>query len=110
MLAIGLAALAGAGVLVRQRSAADAAAGKQAADIAHALEENVAGVKTALGQEVDQAADIPQLRSALANRADPVTFQDLFQHEDWWDPYRNRAAAIVARADPVGTHHIHPAA
>jgi hypothetical protein len=108
LLAIGLAALAGTGVLVRQRSAADDAARRQAADIAHALEETVAGVKTSLNQEVEQAADIPQLRSALVNRADPVTFQDLFQHEDWWDPYRNRAAAIVVGDDVIVTQQIDP--
>ena len=109
LVAIGLAALAGTGVLVRQRSEADAAAGKQAADIAHALEETVTGVKASLSQEVEQAADIPQLRSALANRADPVTFQDLFQHEDWWDPYRNRAAAIVVGDDVIVTQQLDPA-
>ena len=108
LLAFGLAALAGAGLLIRQRSASDAGASKQAAEIARALEGNVAGLKAALSQEVEQAGDIPQIRSALANRADPVTFQDLFQHEDWWDPYRNRAAAIVVGDDVIVTQQLDP--
>jgi Protein kinase domain len=109
LLAIGLAGVAGAGFLVRQRAASDAGARQQAGEITRALEENVAGLKAGLGQEADQAADIPQIRSALANRADPVTFQDLFQHEDWWDPYRSRAAAIVVGDDVIVTQLLDPA-
>jgi hypothetical protein len=106
----GLAALAGTGVLVRQRAAADAAARQQAADVARALEDNVGRLKASLGQELERAADIPQLRSALGNRADAVTFQDLFRHEDWWDAYRNRAAAIVVDDEVVVTQGLDPAA
>ena len=106
----GLAALAGTGVLVRQRAAADAAAREQAAGVARALEDNVGRLKAELGQEQERAAEIPQLRSALANRADAVTFQDLFQHEDWWDAYRNRAAAIVVEDEVVVTQGLDPSA
>ena len=104
----GLAALAGTGVLVRQRAAADAAARQQAADVARAIEDSVSRLKAELGQELERAADIPQLRSALGNRADAVTFQDLFQHEDWWDAYRNRAAAIVVEDEVVVTQGLDP--
>ena len=106
----GLAALAGTGVLVRQRGAADAAARQQATDVARALEDNVGRLKAELGRELERAAEIPQLRSALANRADAVTFQDLFQHEDWWDAYRNRAAAIVVDDEVVVTQGLDPSA
>lgn len=110
LMVAGLAALAGTGVLVRQRATADAAARQQAADVARALEDNVGRLKASLGQELERAADIPQLRSALGNRADAVTFQDLFRHEDWWDAYRNRAAAIVVDDEVVVTQGLDPAA
>ena len=60
----GLAALAGTGVLVRQGAAADAAAKQQAASVAHAIEDSVSRLKAELGQELERAAEIPQLRSS----------------------------------------------
>ncbi len=99
----GLAALAGAAVLWRQHAAADAGAHQQVADITRTLEESVNGLKTALTQELETVADIPQLRSALGNRADAVTFLDLFKNEEWWDRYRGRACAVLVGDEVVVT-------
>jgi hypothetical protein len=93
LLGAGVAALAATVLLARQRSAADAGARQQTVETSRAIEDRVGALKTELGQELDLAADIPQLRSALANRADPLTFTDLFQHEEWW-------TRIVAASPP----------
>ena len=69
LLAAGVAALSGAALLARTRAAADAGARQQAAEIARSIDDHVGALRTELGQELEQAADIPQLRSALANRA-----------------------------------------
>jgi hypothetical protein len=89
------AALAATGLLVRQRAAADAGARQQAADMARALDTSVAALKVDLSQDLEAAADVPQLRSALGNQADAVTFLDLFKNEEWWDRFRHRACAIL---------------
>jgi hypothetical protein len=99
----GLAALAGSAVLWRQHATADAGARQQVADIARTLEESVNGLKTELTQELETVADIPQLRSALGNRADAVTFLDLFKNEEWWDRYRGRACAVLVGDEVVVT-------
>jgi hypothetical protein len=91
----GLAALGGAALLARRRTAADEGARRQTADMTRALDESVAALKVELTRELEAAADIPQIRSALGNRADTVTFLDLFKNEDWWDRYRTRACAIL---------------
>jgi hypothetical protein len=108
LLVAGGAALAGAAFLARERSAADAGAREQAAAVAQSIEPKLAALKAELGQELEQAADIPQLRSALANRADAVTFTDLFQHEEWWDAYRVRAAAILVNGEVLVTQNLDP--
>ena len=110
LLAAGLAALAATVLLTRQRAAVDAGARQQATDVARAIEDRVGALKSELGQDLEQASDIPQLRSALANRADPVTFTDLFQHEEWWDPYRARAAAILVNDEVLVTQNLDPSA
>jgi serine/threonine-protein kinase len=110
LLAAGLAALAGAGLLARQRAAADAAARRQAADVARALEDGVGALKAELGQELQGVAEIPQLRSALGNQADAVTFHDLFKNEDWWDRYRDRAFAILVGDEVLVTQLFDPSA
>jgi hypothetical protein len=108
MLVAGLAALAGTALLARQRAAADASARQQVTDGARSIDERIAGLRSEMAQELDQAAEIPQLRSALANHADPLTFTDLFQHEDWWDPYRNRAAAVLVGTEVLVTQNLDP--
>jgi len=99
----GLTGLAGAAVLWRQHAAAEAGAHQQAADIARTLEESVNALTTELTEELETAADIPQLRSALGNRADAVTFLDLFKNEEWWDRHRGRACAILVGDDVLVT-------
>jgi type II secretory pathway pseudopilin PulG len=106
LLLVGLVALAGTGLLARQRAAARARAQQQAADVARGLEESAGGLKSELGQELEQVADIPQLRSAIGNRADAVTFRDLFQNEDWWAPYRQRSVAVIVGGDVAVTQNL----
>jgi serine/threonine-protein kinase len=110
LVAAGVASIVGGGLLHRQRAAVDAGAGRQAVEAGQAVDEKFAAFKTGLKQELDQVADIPQLRSALANRADPLTLADLFEHEDWWDVYRNRGAAIVIGGDVLVTQGLDRAA
>ena len=104
----GAAALAGAVLLVRQRAGADAGARQQTAAISRAAEESVVGLKTELTQELEAVSDIPQFRSALANRADAATFLDLFKNEEWWDRYRSRACAILVEDEVLVTQNLDP--
>jgi hypothetical protein len=104
----GVAALAGTALLVRQRADADGAARQQTTAISRAIEENVNGIKTELTQEIEAVSDIPQFRSALANRADAATFLDLFKNEDWWDRYRSRACAILVEGEVLVTQNFDP--
>ena len=104
----GAAALAGAVLLVRQRAGADAGARQQTTAISRAIEESVVGLKTELTQELEAVSDIPQFRSALANRADAATFLDLFKNEEWWDRYRSRACAILVEDEVLVTQNLDP--
>ena len=104
----GVAALVGTALLARQRAAADAAGRQQTAAMAHAIEERVSALKAELIQENEAASDIPQLRSALANRADAMTFLDLFKNEDWWDRYRGGPCAILVDGDVLVTQSLDP--
>ncbi|HXU00488.1 MAG TPA: hypothetical protein VN903_05820, partial [Polyangia bacterium] len=61
LLAAGLAALAATVLLTRQRAAVDAGARQQATDVARAIEDRVGALKSELGQDLEQASDIPQL-------------------------------------------------
>ena len=103
LVAAGLAVSAGGAVLYRQRAASTLAAARQTVDLVQAVEAQIAALRASLKQELEQVADIPQLRSALANRADALTIADLFEHEDWWDAYRNRGVAIVIGDDVLVT-------
>jgi hypothetical protein len=102
----GGAALAATVWLVRQRASADAGARRQAAEMARALEQSVSALRAEVGQDVESASDIPQLRSALGNRADADTFIDLFKNEDWWDRYRGLATAILVDGDVLVTRNL----
>jgi hypothetical protein len=72
------------------------------ADIATLAESRAATSQTletrarALEGEAKSAADVPQLRAALADGVDALTILDLFETEDWWAPFRPRAAALFA--------------
>ena len=104
----GVAALAGTALLVRRRADADGAVRQQTTAISRAIEENVNGIKAELTQEIEAVSDIPQFRSALANRADAATFLDLFKNEDWWDRYRSRACAILVEDEVLVTQNFDP--
>ena len=52
-----------------------------------------------LEAEVARAAEIPELKAALSQQVDGATILDLFETEDWWTPFRGRAAAVA-----VGDH------
>jgi hypothetical protein len=101
-----VAALAATVWLVRQRASADAGARQQAAEMSRALEQSVSALRAEVGQDVEAASDIPQLRSALGNRADADTFIDLFKNEDWWDRYRGLATAILVDGDVLVTRNL----
>jgi hypothetical protein len=79
------------------------------APIAEAARSGVAAASAAAQQELvaeaTAAAAIPQLRAALHNRADAPTFQDLFQTESWWEPYRARALTLVGPNGPFVTRN-----
>ena len=49
-----------------------------------------------LQAEVARAARLPGLRAAVADRVDAATILDLFDTEEWWEPFKTRDAAIVA--------------
>jgi tRNA A-37 threonylcarbamoyl transferase component Bud32 len=49
-----------------------------------------------LQAEVVRAAHLPGLRAAVADRVDAATILDLFDTEDWWEPFKARDAAIVS--------------
>jgi len=99
----GIAGLGGSALLARRRSAAGAEARQQAVEIARAVDDGVGALKADISQELETAADIPQFRAALGNRADAVTFLDLFEKEEWWDRFRSRACAVVVGDEIVVT-------
>jgi len=49
-----------------------------------------------LQAEVVRAAHLPGLRAAVADRVDAATILDLFDTEDWWEPFKTRDAAIIS--------------
>ena len=92
---------AAAVVVVRRQTEAGgvqrAAAGEAAAGQARAAAEKLVAARAAiLEKEARTAAAIPQLRAALGDGVDSATILDLFDSEDWWAPFRNRSAALVA--------------
>ena len=95
----GVAGLGGSALLARRHAAAGAEARQQAAEIARTVDDGIGALKADLAQELDAAADIPQLRAALGNRADAVTFLDLFDKEEWWDRFRSRACALIVGSE-----------
>jgi hypothetical protein len=57
-----------------------------------------------VAMEAAAAASLPQLRAALRNRVDAATIEDLFATEDWWLPYRERAAVLVGSGGVLIAH------
>jgi hypothetical protein len=53
------------------------------------VDQAVAGAARALEPKATAAARLPEIVSALDLEADPHTFEDLLENEDWWAPYRS---------------------
>jgi serine/threonine-protein kinase len=75
---------------------------------AEAASAEVAGRREAeertVATRVEQAAAIKPLNSAVGDHIDGTTLIDLFDHEDWWLPFRDEAGARVIVGDLlVGT-------
>src|SRR4051812_23045157 len=92
--AVGTAGLA-IGMWAMERRADEASATQQmAGDTSKAVASIAARAEQAMMAEVTAAAAIPQLRTALRNRGDAATIEDLFSSEGWWGPYRARSTAV----------------
>jgi hypothetical protein len=91
-LAAGAAALF-AGPSTEARRAEATRAGEQALTQAR---EAVAASARQLADETAAAAAVPQLRSALADKVDTFTLDDLFKSEDWWAAHRARTLVLTA--------------
>ena len=93
--------VAGAGAVAARRgqsSAATAAALRsqhEAAGMLETTQKALEGLKRGLEIEVQAAAALPQLKTALGEGVDAVTIIDLFDSEDWWAPFRARGAALI---------------
>src|SRR5947209_4797530 len=102
-------AATGGGIVVRgnqeraQRASAqkvDALATAARAAVTEQIETPLRGLES----EVKRAAAVPQLRAALADGVDSATLVDLFDSEDWWAPFRARAAGVVSGTRLLGAH------
>ena len=51
-------------------------------------EQALSGATRALEPKAMAAARLPEIVSGLDLDADPHTFEDLLENEDWWAPYR----------------------
>ena len=67
-----------------------AAAQMIGASVKQALE----GERQTLAATVRAAAQVTELHNAAGSHIDAVTFKDLFETEDWWQPYRALAVAV----------------
>jgi hypothetical protein len=96
---VGLGALAAAAAALLAGPSADArrAEAARAGEEALALAKDaIAGSARQLADEAAAAAAVPQLRSALVDKVDTFTLDDLFKSEDWWAPHRARALVLTA--------------
>jgi hypothetical protein len=66
-----------------------------ATEARQAIEAVSAATLRNLEAEALAAAKLAQLRAAIRNKVDAATIQDLFENEEWWEPYRRRAVALV---------------
>jgi hypothetical protein len=97
MAGIGLGAYT-ARAVAEARAAAEAqarAAEAAAAEVAGRREAEERAVET----RVEHAAAVKPLVAAIGDHIDGTTLIDLFDHEDWWLPYRDEAGARVIVGD-----------
>jgi len=68
-------------------------------------EQALSGATRALEPKAMTAARLPEIVSGLDLDADPHTFEDLLENEDWWAPYRSEfpLSGIVTGAGAVAT-------
>jgi tRNA A-37 threonylcarbamoyl transferase component Bud32 len=88
-----------AGAVWRARGADPGEAAKldsRAVELRERVEAVLAADERPLQAEVVRAAHLPGLRAAVADRVDAATILDLFDTEDWWEPFKARDAAIVS--------------
>ena len=85
---------AGIALAVSRASTLDRAR-ERAEATASFLTTGVEGLRQDLRKRTDEGGAIPELRAAVENQVDTVTFLDLFEKEDWWSGYRDLASAIV---------------
>lgn len=57
-----------------------------------------------------EASRLPGLLAGLQNGVDAATFQDAFESEDWWAPYRTngRVSALVVRGKVLASLFVEP--
>jgi serine/threonine-protein kinase len=101
-LAAGAAALL-AGPSADVRRAEAARAGHEALALA---QEGARASAREIADEAATAAAVPQLRSALMDRVDTFTLDDLFKSEDWWAPHRARALVLTAPEGVVMSRNV----
>jgi serine/threonine protein kinase len=65
-----------------------------AATMRAALKEVLAGERSTLATAVQSAARVTELHNAAHSHIDALTFRDLFDTEDWWQPYKGLAVAV----------------
>jgi hypothetical protein len=102
--ALGAAAAAYLAGPSREAQRAEAARGGQEA-IALARDAVSTSARRA-ADEVSTAAAVPQLRSAIADKVDTFTLDDLFKSEDWWAAYRSRALVITGPEGVVMSRNV----
>jgi serine/threonine-protein kinase len=96
ILGLGALGAAAGAVLAGGTSGARHAEARRAADEArNAVRVAVAASAHEVAEEVAAAVTVPQFRSALTDRVDTFTLDDLFQTEDWWAPHRARALVLT---------------
>jgi tRNA A-37 threonylcarbamoyl transferase component Bud32 len=77
------------GVTTALRETERTAAARAAASAADEEARQLAGDRAAVEKKVLRAGAIQPLNAALEDHVDRETFVDLFDNEDWWQPYRD---------------------
>ncbi|MDX2024522.1 MAG: serine/threonine-protein kinase [Deltaproteobacteria bacterium] len=105
LIALGAAALGGGFAMHGQKRS-------QAAPVAAVAERFVSRAQAALdsrGKSLEvpaaEAARLPPLLAAVRDEVDAATFQDAFENEDWWNPFRSRGrvSALVVSGKPLAS-------
>jgi len=89
LIVVGVGAALTAGWLGSRRQAEVDAAALAAATAAHQAEQRLGAERSLIESEVVRAAAIEPLVAAVSNGVNGATLIDLFDDEDWWQPYRN---------------------